>query len=295
MQHAHVLAKILAAGLALAIGVAPAQTAPPVPATGAAPQKPATYALISAIGGELNFVRQRMQTGTSLGAYERKAVELPDRALDNAVLRGLDRSVARRDPGSQRVFLRLRPAELREVAPAEREALALRRLQEELAKLPQRAGWDKIVIVAPHYAIGGGNGMAERLHGIGVYVQGIDSGRDAFESAFSGYEAINPQTGRPNERATERFVAVYLQTRLWVLDAASLQVEHTDTWSFEQKFFDPDSTAVNVAASIPADLLAERLETFIEESSGRALARTVGTVSPGELRPADPPAAPTAR
>ena len=73
------------------------------------PEKPKTYALVSAIGSEITYVRQVKGTGSNISPYRRYPAQIPDGAIDAAVLRGLDRAIAQEDPDSKRIFLRLQP------------------------------------------------------------------------------------------------------------------------------------------------------------------------------------------
>ena len=66
---------ILALCLAGAFAFAPAALA-----------KPTVYALVSAVGGDLTFVRQREQVGSNrVDTYNRLTVQVPDSSLDSAV------------------------------------------------------------------------------------------------------------------------------------------------------------------------------------------------------------------
>src|SRR5260221_12066144 len=50
--------------------------------------KPKVYALISAVGSEISYVRQRLQVGSSFEPYYRNTLPVPDSAVDAAGLRG---------------------------------------------------------------------------------------------------------------------------------------------------------------------------------------------------------------
>lgn len=85
-------------------------------------------------------------------------------------MRGLDRVLDRRFPNTDRVFMRLNPAQLDGVPPHEREHVALERLITELRRMPQRAEWDRIVVVTPHYRGFERAGLGSKLHGVGIFV-----------------------------------------------------------------------------------------------------------------------------
>ncbi len=78
---------------------------------------PRVYALISAVGSEIHVVRERPQVGSNREPYQRFALQVPDASVDVAVLRGLDRALAKDDPGARRLYMRLNPAEVRGVLP----------------------------------------------------------------------------------------------------------------------------------------------------------------------------------
>jgi hypothetical protein len=261
--------------------------------TPAAPVAPMRFALVSAVGDQITYVRQRMQTGTQFEGYRRATLKIDDRAVDAAVLRGLDRVIARRHPDSERVFLRLSSGQLDGVLPERRERVALERLREELGKLPQRAQWDQIIVLTPHYRLSEMRGLASKLHGVGVYVQGMDTNVGDFGNAVTGGELSveGPQTrlpdGKPGQRSS-KYIALYAYTQIWVLDAKTLAVIKNEPWLFDEKIYDPQSAALDVAKMLSPEQLAERFEAFAERAAGRALAQTMPMVEAGELRQVDP-------
>jgi hypothetical protein len=276
----------LALGLAL---LATAQSA--IAATPAPPPK--TFALVSAIGDQISYVRQRMQTGTHLEGYRRATLAINDGAVDMAVLRGLDRVIARRHPDSTRVFLRLASGQFDGVPPAERERAALDKLRAELAKLPQREKWDQFIVLTPHYRMSEMRGLASKLHGVGIYVQGLDTNLGGLDGTLTGGELTveGPETrlpdGKPGVRSS-RYIALYAYTQIWVLDAKTLAVVRNEPWLFDEKIYDPDSTAVDIGKMLSPEQLAERFEAFTERAAGRALAQTMPMVEPGELKVVEP-------
>jgi hypothetical protein len=279
----------VAAALAwlIAMPCAFAQAAP----ASAAPVK--TIALVSAVGDQITYVRQRMQTGTHFEGYRRATLKIDDRSIDAAVLRGLDRVIARRHPDSQRVFLRLSSGELDGVLPEHRERVALDKLRAELAKLPQRETWDQIIVLTPYYRMSEMRGLASKLHGVGVYVQGMDTNVGDFGNAVTGGQLSveGPETklpdGKPGVRSS-KYIALYAYTQIWVLDAKTLAVIKNEPWMFDEKIYDPQSAALDVAKMLSPEQLAERFEAFTERAAGRALAQTMPMVEAGELRQVGP-------
>lgn len=283
----------------LAIGTAGAQTrdglwvhpsefkpdaaASEAPATEPAAPKP-IYGLASAIGGELGYVIAKEEVGSRMDPYERHALPFPDYTLDAIVLRGLDRVIARRFPDTDRVFMRLRPAQLSDVAPPDRERVAFERLTAELRKMPQRQNWERIVVVTPHYRGFERSGLGSKLHGVGMYVQDLSSRAE--------YHVIEPD-GTPGAQRRGRYIALYYYARIFVLDAKTLQVLESAPWLIDEKIHDSQSDAVNIARSLSVEQLSRRLETFVERASTQALGSTLGgTVEGGEITPvgAKPPA-----
>jgi hypothetical protein len=80
-------------------------------------------ALASALGGQMSVVYGKETVGSNLDPYTRQTLAIPDNSLDRIVLRGLDRTVERSFPDSERVFMRLNPVLLDDVpAPQENSA-----------------------------------------------------------------------------------------------------------------------------------------------------------------------------
>lgn len=277
-------------GLALAISIAPVSAQ--MPTQGSA-EPPKTIALVSAVGDQINYVRQRMQTGTHFEGYRRATLNIDDRSIDAAVLRGLDRVIARRHPDSQRVLLRLSSGQLDGVQPEHRERVALEKLRAELAKLPQRDKWDQIIVLTPYYRMSEMRGLASKLHGVGIYVQGMDTNIGDFGNAVTGGQLsvegaeTKLPDGKPGVRSS-KYIALYAYTQIWVLDAKTLAVVKNEPWMFDEKIYDPLSPVLDVAKMLSPEQLAERFEAFTERAAGRALAQTMPMVEAGELRQVGP-------
>jgi len=255
-----------------------------VPALHAADEapKPKTYALVSAVGDQFQYVRKKEQVGSHLDPFRRQSAKVPGNELDTAVLRGLDRTVAASDPGSQRVFLRLNPAEMEGVAPNQREKVAIGKIVSALEPLKQRAEWDKIFVVTPNYLYSERAGLGSKLGGIGVFIQPLERrrmGRMEFDDSLDGLndpDTVTPD-GQPSRSYT--FVAPFFYTKLWVLDPKTLQVLDTEERFDFQKIYDPMWTAVDVAKNFTPEQLAAQVEKFVERSSSRALSEAIGVVT----------------
>ena len=266
-------------------------------ATSGAPEKaserPMVYALVSAVGDQFSYVRQRQQVGTNLEPYSRTVMKVADDGLNIAVLRGLDRVIAEREPASKRVFLSLNPLEMANVPAADREKIAIGKLVAVFEKMPQRAEWDRIIVVTPKFLLPGREGMGAKLQGIGVFVQPLRSARivgndpiDIDRDGPPGLETVAPDN---TVNRSKRFVAPYFYTQLWVLDAKTLEVIETESRYDYTRLYDPESGAIDVAKSYTPEQLAVQVEKFVERSSARALREAVPVVTVGEPKRVDPP------
>ena len=163
MRHSSVLGLLLLAGSALAAEV-------PAP-------NPHTYALVSAIGSTMSFVRLKKNVGSHLEPYQRFELDVPGTAVDAAVLRGLERVILQEDPTAQRVYLKLNPKELEATYAYQHGEVAIGKLVSAFEKMPQRKDWYRIVVVTPRYVNSEREGLGAKLHGIGVYVRPIGGAR----------------------------------------------------------------------------------------------------------------------
>ncbi len=258
------------------------------------PAPPKVYALVSAVGDVFMIVRHREQVGSNIEPFRRDAMKVPNDGLNAAILRGLDRALAEKEPESKRIYIRLAAAELDDVLPQDRERVAIGKIVAALEKVPERKNWDRIFVVTPKYLMSERRGMASKLHGLGIYIQPLnnntpgafdDSESDA-EGGGMADETIDPVTGKKSR--SSRYIAPFAYTKLWVLDAKTMNiVESADRHDF-QKLFDLMATAVDIAKNIPAEKLVERIGSFIERASARALREAVGEVEIGEIKPVKP-------
>lgn len=250
--------------------------------TAVAAEPPRTYALVSAVGSTLTLVRQKKQVGTSLEGYQRIEREIPGVALEAAVLRGLERSVVEDDPTAAFTYLKLNPEEMRGALRHERGEVAIGKLATALERLPERKSWHRILVVTPRYMNSGREGMGDKLHGIGVFVQPAEklpANQDDY--ARLGDETRGPD-GTPGR--SSRFVAPYFYAQVWVIDPATMRVlETSERWDF-QKMFDPASTRNNIEDDFPPEVLAAQVERFVELSTANALREAFGTVTVSEPR-----------
>ncbi len=75
--------------------------------------KPKVYALISAVGDHFTLVVQKEMVGSNmLDNYYRKVVKVSNNGLNVSILKGLDRAMEQRDPGSTRILATLNALEM---------------------------------------------------------------------------------------------------------------------------------------------------------------------------------------
>ena len=251
-----------------------------------APGKPRVYALVSAIGSEISYVRQIKSTGTHITPYRRFPLKVPDGSIDAAVLRGLDRAVAQEEPDSVRIFLRVQPGALTGLVNSQRGDIIAGRVMDDLKFAAERKDWDRIILVTPRFANVGWSSMGDKLQGIGIYVQPL--GRLGMDSELDS--TSDPETFSPDGSASSnyRFVAPYFYAQIWIIDAKTLQIlEKRDRYDFI-RLYDPASNTVDVKDNIPPDALADKLTVFVERASSKAFREAVGEVTVKEPKIVNP-------
>lgn len=253
--------------------------------------KPTVYALVSAVGGELTFVRQREQVGSNrVDTYNRLTLKMPDASLDGAVLRGMAKVIRGNEPDAVLHYMRLNPKELENVTPQKKGEVAIGKLARAFDAMPERAQWDKIIVVTPKYLFPSRDRMASKLSGLGVYVQPLYSAT----GSGGGVEALSPEgvtadeevaDGQGERSRSSRYLAPYFYTQLWVLDAKTLAVMDTDERYDYQKIYDWRWTATDVQANLSPEQLGEAVQAFVERSAARATREAVGSVTVGDPKP----------
>lgn len=253
--------------------------------------KPKVYALISAVGDQFTIVTLKQSVGSNiLDNYRRDVMKVPNNGLNASILKGLDRAIEQRDPGSTRILATLNALEMEGVLPIDREKVAMKKLLATLEKMPQRMDWDTIIVVTPKFQFSERKGMGSKLEGIGIYVQPLekgslgelaDSGADILGS--DGEETITPD-GKPGKRSG-RYIAPYNYTQTWVFDAKTLKVLETSARYEFQRVYDQNSTAINIAKSIPIEKLGEVLSNFVERSVARGVGEALPSIEIGEIKP----------
>lgn len=280
----------LSLGLSMVTTLASAQASEPV----AAPSRPLTYALISAVGDRFTIVSQKQSVGSNvIDNYSRKIIKIQGNVLNSAILRGLDKALADSDPTSVRIFMSLEAAELDNVYPQDREAVALGKIVSAVEKMPQRKDWDKIIVVAPKYMQSEYSGMGSKLSGLGVYIQALYSAKltESSGSEIGISDSSGSGTTAPDgtKSMSTRYIAPFSYLQAWTLDAKTLAVIDKNARHDFTKLFDRQSTALNAALTIPDDVLASRILTLAERSAAGALGTDLSaTVEIGDVTAIDP-------
>jgi hypothetical protein len=267
---------------------------PPVPGA-----KPKTYALVSAVGSQLQIVRLKFGTGSNLEPYERTQLPMPNQALNNAVLRGLDGAVGRVDPSAKRVLLHVNIPTNDTLVQSERAQAATDKLMRLLGNMPERQQWDEIIAVTPRYMRASSNRMGTQLWGIGIYVQPLDAKRNdnsgLEDTELMGFDEETNTIGAESLSSTV-FVAPYSYLRFTVLDAKTLKVIRTLDRTDYRKTTNPDCTDANLFKCFTPEQHSQMIETLTERTAARGIAgvNRGGSVEMKDVRvvPAASPASP---
>ena len=260
------------------------------------PANPRTYALVAAFPDRFSVVYEkgsREGAGSSIRVdqFRRSTLEAPAGTFNRVALAGLEKVIARRDPGARFVALALPGATPDDVAGVDREDFLLRRVTGELKALQQRAGWHRIVVVLPTYRVLEFDGMPTRVEGFGLFMQpNCQSNPYSCSMAFrppSGPDTLGPD-GQPVR--ANFFVAPFSYVAIVILDPATLAVLDRERKLDFQRLFDPQSGTLDLGQNIPKDVLAGQVVQLIERSLGSAIAKTelAGKAEIGEVREVKP-------
>ncbi len=245
---------------------------------------PKTIALVSAVGAEFSYVRQKESVGSNLDPYTRQNLEIPDQTINNAVLRGLDRGIAAEFPNSTRVLLHVaHDKSAADVLPQNREAHIFKRVLGLLETMPDRQKWDEIVVVTPKWLLSERAGMGSKLVGVGLYVQPLE-GAEIGGDFGMGMPEDEVETIDRKKTRSKTFVAPFFYTTVTTLDAKTLKVIKREARHDYRKMVDPESSALDVQKAIPVEKLAGMIERFVETSALRSLTDKTGTVEIGPVK-----------
>lgn len=276
-----VLAALAGAAATLITAHAAAQ-APTSQSAGAA--TPRVVALVSAVGDQFQYVRQKESVGTNfIDNHTRQTLKLSDHSLDHAVLRGLDRAIELEYPNAERVLLAVKGVpEIQAALPQDREALTMKHVLGVLEGNPARKDWDQIIVVVPKWLMTGRQGIGGKLSGIGIYVQPL--GND-WDTSGEMIDDVVEDTAR-NKVLSKKFVAPYFYVQVTTLDAKTMQVIKSESRYDFRKIVNKESTALDVAAQFTPAQLASHLQRFVETSALKAINEKAdtGTVRVGPVR-----------
>lgn len=270
--------------------------------------KPPVVALVAAVGDQIDIVRQRERTGTHREPFSRKSFAINGRALNMAILKGLDQAIEEAEPQAQRVLLAwTAPAatqqQLAEAEGKDREALTLAALKTHLQSLPARAGWDRIEAILPSYFYSSVGGMGRKLSGLGFYVQPLDKGAsvqpwdsdaealdsetpDPDPAGGASHRTVDPNTGETGRSLT--YVATYMYFQRITLDARTLEVVGRKRQLDNVKYADPKATAIDVGDQIPLRVMTSKLLDLAERSAYTSVRGKSSQINVTAPRPVEP-------
>lgn len=283
---------VCAIAVTLAFGTLPtahAQTVAAASPPATVPSAGKTFALVSAVGDQFQYVRQKESVGSHLENFTRQTLAVPDQVLNHAVLRGLDRAVAAEYPDSNRLFLAVRSdPSIAAALPQDREALTMKRVLGLLEANPARKDWDQIIVVVPKWLMSERQGMGSKLSGIGIYVQPLGP---LVESGFD--DGLMPDAAETTDRestTSRRFVAPFFYVQVTTLDAKTLKVIKSESRYDFRKIVNKESAALDVMAAFTPEQLASHVERFVETSALKAVTNQSSSVEIGKVRtlPSEP-------
>jgi hypothetical protein len=284
----------------MAVGIGHGQTAD----TPTEPARPKTYALIAAIGEEFTVVTETARVGTHLSPYRRTTEKIPDNVLNRLALHGLDKAIAAIDPSSTRIYMSLPATKVDRVTPSRRDSAAISAVKAELAKMPQRLEWDRIVVATPAFRALARDGMASKIQGFGVFSEpqcqaGCPTpvnGSDVAAEPLDGMDAISSDN---KTFKAKTYIAPYSYIKVWVLDPETLEILDMQQGFDSQKLAEQrHRPSMDVAAW--QNYLAGRIVTLIEMSVSEAILRSEinapkGSVDVRPIRRIDPDEIPVQR
>jgi hypothetical protein len=237
--------------------------------------KPRTFALVSAMGDGFNLVAETISTGSHLPPYQRERFADAGGAMNQLVVRELARQVAALDPASRSVPMVFDVPPMPKVPVSERPQAIFESVVAELKQAPERATWDRILIVTPAYRSFRKDGMAAQLDGMGVFIDPLCES-DEISCATGSAPASGPIARRPDGSLApaNSYFAPYFYATVWELDAATLEVIAKREVFHHQKMSSEDPYR---PAEIGASELARinvHLATLVNQSMRDALKKT---------------------
>ena len=224
--------RALATALA-ALALASQAFADPPPAS-----RPRTIALLAAMGGQFRVMHEEQQTGSRIPPYRTNYVEGAGEILNRLVLNGLDKAVARVEPGSRRVYLSASARLDKGIEPVVAHLSAMDRSQ-----------WDRIVVATPAHRPKGKDGLPTRMEGLGVFWQVLceSNVRWCWAPGLRPMEGPLATTPEGEEIFANTYVAPFTFIDVWVLDPKTLAVLDKTTSFGHRKLTDSTGRIGHVA------------------------------------------------
>lgn len=255
---------------------------PDAPADGAL-----TYALVAAMGQSFSYVVEKKGTGSHIAPYERSNIDMPEDGLNRLVLQNLNELVGTSAPDSKRIFLSVPTPAADLIAPANREQVAIDAVVKALQAYPERAAWDKIVVVTPAYRSQSKNDMASMLGGFGIFIQPMcrstltDLKCDTEADTPAGPATVLTPDGK--KIASTTFQAPFSYLCIWILDPKTLAVVSKEKVFDDQKLNDLTANPLSPVQSMDKRFTA-RVMTDLINTSIRSAIRRSGLTAKVEVR-----------
>lgn len=266
--------------------------------------KPKVYALIAAIGEEFTTVTETPRVGTHLSPYRRTIEKVPDNILNRFALHSLDKAIGAIDAFSTRIYMSLPAMQVDRVTPSKRDSAAIGAVKAELAKMPQRLEWDRIVVATPAFRALARDGMASKLQGFGVFSEpqcqaGCPTpvrGSDVAAEPLDGVDAVSSDN---RTFKAKTYIAPYSYIKVWVLDPKTLEILDMQQGFDSQKLAEQRHKPF-MDMTEWQNYLAGRIVTLIEMSVGEAVMHSElnankGRSIVGPVRKIDPDEMPVQR
>jgi hypothetical protein len=249
-------------------------------ATDAQPEKPKVHAMVAAVGEQFTIMTALRNTGSHLSPYRGDSFKVKANFLNYSVLRTLDKAMAAIDPDSTRIYMTLPSVKMDAAEKWEREDVALHEVEASLQAAPERAQWDRIIVVTPAYRPYEANGLGGRLIGIGIFYQPICRSRSCSSNTLR--DTDSPAAVTPDDKPIRAYtyVAPYSFLDIWVLDAKTFAVIDRIRTYDSTKVFDPRAASFglfgdldihhNVSAEDQAKYVFRTLETSVEKAVARS-------------------------
>jgi hypothetical protein len=264
------------------------------------PTKSRVYALIAALGEDFTVVTETSRAGSHLSPYRRHTSKVQDNVLNRLALHSLDKAIGTIDPSSTRIYMSLALAKVDSVPPSGRDSAALGAITAELARMPQRLDWDRIVVATPAFRALDRDGMPSKLQGFGIFSEPQCQGgcpglgripRHVQPEPADGADAV---TSDNKTIKASTYLAPYSYIEVWILDPKTLEILDVQQGFDSQKLAEPRYKApLDLTESEAQKYLAGRIVTLIEMSVGVAVMHSEvnvprGRADAGPIRRIDP-------